>query len=254
MIVAHGHRLDPQPVTLATEQRIGMRRRGDADRKPEALATEVGKPRRPVVDERPARQRQRRGGAGVRGGEDVQVVALHEPVELVLAQNALQRLARAVPSAYELLVAVRYAHLASRNRHRQDRGTIGQQLLEFGMLVDGDRKHLVDAVGPADRLVGRAVGVRATAADAHVHLAAQFRLDVAHQRNEGGAGVCDRPLELREVLGGLVEPVHIPVEDRQSLARLGGDHLLDRIERKGVPVQAARDVEHLARPLRRAGK
>ena len=254
MVVTDGHRLDVEPVLLAAEQRIGVRGARDADQQPIVLPAEIRQGGGAVVDERAARERERGGCAGVRGGEDIQIVGIHEAVELVLAKDVLQRFARAVPSADELLVAVRDAHAAAGDLDEQRRGTSDQQLLELRALVDGDGEHLVDAVRPAHGFIGRALRIGASAAHPHVDLTPQLCLDIAHQRQKVRAGVGDRLLEGGEVVGGLVEPMHIAVEHRQDLARLLGDHPLHRVERERVTVQAAHDVEHLARSLGRSGE
>ena len=190
----------------------------------------------------------------MRGGEDVQGVFGHEAVELVLAQHILQRFARAVPPSDELLIAVRDAHAAAGDLDKQRRRASDQRLFEVGVLIYSDGEHLVDAVRPAHGLVRGAIRIGAPAPHPYVDLASQLGFDVAHQGKVVRTSVGDRLLERGEVVGGFIEPVHIAVEHDERVGSFLGDHALDGIEREKVAVQAAHDVEHLARPLGRSGE
>ena len=108
----------------------------------------------------------------------------------------------------------------------------------------------VDAVRAAHRVVARAVRVGASAPHAHIHLAAQLGLYVAHERQ---VARCP-PLQGGEVLGRLVEPVRIAVQHDAHVALLGCHQAVHRIERKRVAVQAAHHVQHVARNLGIAGE
>lgn len=104
----------------------------------------------------------------------------------------------------------------------------------------------MDTIRPAYRFVGGAVGIRASAADAHVDLAAQLGLDVAHQGDEAFARRGNRLLKRIEVLGRFVEPVHVAVEHDEHVAILVRDHVFHRLEGERVSVQTPDDVQDVA--------
>ena len=118
------------------------------------------------------------------------------------------------------------------------------------MGVDGLGQFLVDAVRAAHRVVPCAVGIGAAAAHAYVNLAAQLGLHVAHERRVARHAA----LERGEVLGRLVEPVRIAVQNDAHRSPLLPDQRVQRIKREGIAVQPAHDVEHVARVRRLAGE
>ena len=51
VVVANGNGLDEQAISLCAEKRVRMRGLGNADHKPEVLASEIGKTRSAIVDD-----------------------------------------------------------------------------------------------------------------------------------------------------------------------------------------------------------
>ena len=49
-----------------------------------------------------------------------------------------------------------------------------------------------------------------------------------------------------EVLGRLIEPMHVAVQNSPHVAVFGSDEIVEGIEGKGVSVQASDDVERIA--------
>ncbi len=78
-------------------------------------------------------------------------------------------------------VSVRDADPSPRDLDDHRGRTALQALLQLGACVHGEGERFMDPVRAAHRIVGRAIGVRATAAHADVNLTAQLRLDVADQ-------------------------------------------------------------------------
>ena len=125
---------------------------------------------------------------------------------------------------------------------RQGGRAVLKHIAKFRAVEQRRRQHFVNAVRAADIGIRRAIGIRTTASHADVGLPAKLRLDVARKRHVARCTTFDD----LEVLGRLIEPVNVAVQNRANLPRLGRNEGIERIECERIAVHAPHDEKRVA--------